>query len=265
MKDLLFDFLNMPLDSGDAVFDRFAGLPGAVCGQGEKPLQRYVYLPGTRKDRVVLVAHMDTVWDRSYKKNFTGEHEVLLEDGIFKSGTESCGIGADCRAGCAMLWQLKDCGHSIVLVDGEEFGKHGAKFLKKSNPKLFRELNRHCWMAELDWKGTDCCLFNQVDNTKKFKSYIEQDLGFIDSKTNGGCDLQILCRRICGVNLGVGYHKWHKPDETLVLAEWENTLKKLTDFLARPQKRYTSLFFPTYIRWAKICFNKVLRILKIKK
>ena len=119
-------------------------------------------------------------------------------------------------------------------------------------------------MIEFEWKGTDCSLFNQVDNTKKFKKYIEQDLGFTDSQAKGGCDLQILCRRICGVNLGVGYHKWHCAKETVVLSEWENTLQKVGAFLEKPQKRYPSLFFPPYIRFLKRCVSKGLRILKLK-
>lgn len=264
MKHLVEEFLNMPLDSGDAVLEKFAALPGAIVGKGKEPLQRYVCIPGTRNDRVVLVAHTDTVWDRNYNRPFSGEHPVIFENGIFRSGSADCGIGGDCRAGCTMLWALKDSGHTLLLVDGEEHGKYGAKHLKKSNPKLFRELNRHCYMIEFDWRGTDGCLFNQVDNTKTFKKYIEEDLGFPDSKKEGGCDLQVLCRRICGVNLGVGYHNCHTANETVVLSEWENTWKKVRAFLEKPQKRYSSLFFPPYIRLLKICINKGLRILKFK-
>lgn len=263
--DDILQFLNAPLDSGDEIFDRFASLPGAISGKGAQPLQRYVYLRGTRKDRIVLVAHIDTIWDRSYKQPFSEPREAVFEDGTFRSSNPACGIGADCRAGCAMLWHLRSCGHSILIVDGEEYGKHGAHYLRKSNRRLFRELNRHRYMAELDWKGTDCCLFNQVDNTGRFKKYIETALGFLDSKAKGGTDLQVLCRNVCGVNLGVGYHKWHSKDEILILSEWDNTLHKLRAFLERPQPRFRSLFFPKYIRLAKICVNKLLRILKIKK
>ena len=259
------EFLNTPLESGDAIFERFAALPDAVVGKGDEPLQRYVYLPGTRKDRIVLVAHIDTIWDRAYKLPFAGAHSVLFEDGVFRSGTEGCGIGADDRAGCAMLWEMRESGHSILIVDGEEKGKHGAVYLRTSNPKLFRELNRHAYMIELDWKGTECCLFNQVDNTKKFKKYIEKDFGFTDSKANGGTDLQVLCRHVCGVNIGVGYHGWHTVKETIAVSEWENTLEKLSEFLSKPQKRFKSRFFPPYVRYARIGVNKGLRMLKTKK
>lgn len=260
----LLSFLNTPLDSGDMIFEKFAVLPDAVVGVGDAPLKRYVYIPGTRKDRVVLVAHIDTIWDRSYKKPFTEDRGVVFDDGVFRSNNPDCGIGADCRAGCAMLWQFLGCGHSILVTDGEEYGKFGANHLKKSNPRLYSELNRHSYMIELDWKGTDCCLYNQVDNTSKFKKYIETELGFIDSKAKGGTDIGVLCRNICGVNLGIGYHGYHTAKEVLILSDWENTLHKLSTFLERPQPRFPSLFFPKYIRFAKKSVRKVLSILRIK-
>ena len=58
-EELLLEFLNTPLDSGDEIFDRFKALAGAIYSCGKEPLQRYVYIQGTRQDRVVLVAHMD--------------------------------------------------------------------------------------------------------------------------------------------------------------------------------------------------------------
>lgn len=258
--DTLLQILNTPLDCGDEIFDRFAALPGAVAGKGNKPLQRYVYIPGTRKDRVVLVAHIDTVWDKSYKQPFSEPRSVIFEDGIFKSGTPGCGIGADDRAGCAMLWELQSCRHSILIVDGEEHGKFGAKYLKASNKKLFRELNKHCYMIEFDWKGTNSCLFNQVDNTPKFKQYIENELGFIDSKASGGCDLQILCKSVCGVNLGVGYRFYHRPEEQLILSEWENTLNAVRAFLENPQRKFRTRIVPRYTRFVKRCIRKAGKI-----
>lgn len=256
----IFDFLNTSIESGDWIFDKFSKLPNAVTGKGEKPLQRYVYIPGARKDRIVLVAHVDTVWDREYSNTLYESGNVGFKNGAFYSLSSGCGIGADDRAGCAMLWELRDSGHSILLLDGEEHGKIGAKFLKESNKKLFRELNRHCFMAELDWKGTDCCLYNQVDNTEKFKRYIEKNIGFYDSKEKGGCDLQVLCKKICGVNLGVGYYGYHTDKEILILSEWENTLTKLIEFLRKPQVKFRSKYFARYVRFLKYCVKKIIKL-----
>ncbi len=263
--ETLSTFLNTPLDCGDEIFTRFSALPGAITGEGSKPLQRYVYIPGTRKDRVVLVAHMDTVWDQSYQKPFTEPRSVVFEDGVFQSDNPGCGIGADDRAGCAILWELQDCGHSILLTDGEEHGKHGANYLKSHNKKLFRELNRHRFMMEFDWKGTNSCLFNQVDNTKKFKAYIANVLGFHDSKAPGGTDLGVLCHRVCGVNLGIGYAGWHSNKEQLVLADWENTLEKVRTFLEKRQPKFRCRVLPRYIMFAKRCMGKLKRMIMLKK
>ncbi len=261
--ETLLEFLNTPLDSGDAVFDRFASLPGAVTGCGSEPLQRYVYIPGAREDRVVLVSHIDTIWDRAYGSAAAQEHPVVFENGAFRSGSPELGIGADDRAGCAMLWQLRSSGHSLLLLDGEEHGKRGARYLRSTNRRLFRELNRHCFMMELDWAGTNSCLFNQVDVTGKFRRFIEAQ-HFKDSHAKGGTDLQILCRHVCGVNIGVGYHNWHSPKEHLVLSEWENTLAALQKFLDAPQKKYRTkplIFSKNFI---KRVIKKFLHILRLK-
>ncbi len=258
----LLSFLRTPLDSGDEIFARFAALPGAIVGKGDGPLARFVYIPGTRKDRVVLIAHADTVWDKSYKRPYTGTRDVIFESGVFISANPDCGIGADDRAGCAMLWELRECGHSLLLTDGEEHGMFGAKYLKTAHKPLFRELSRHRFMIELDWAGTNRCLYKQVDNTKRFKKYISENLGFREEK-GGGTDLRELCKRICGVNVGVGYRDFHKNSEALVLADWENTLDKLTAFLERKQKRFPIATLPPCIRLAKRCVKKILTALHI--
>ena len=138
---LLTEFLNIPISCADGVFEKFETLPGAVCAKGDAPLERFVYIPGTRQDRVLLVAHADTVWDVAYGN--PQQSSLVIEDGVFHSGNSQCGIGADDRAGCAMVWALKDSGHSLLIVDGEEKGKKGAKFLRDKHPKLYKELNRH--------------------------------------------------------------------------------------------------------------------------
>ncbi len=263
--ELLLQFLNTPLENSDEIFKRFAALPNAQYYCGNKSLERYVYIPGTRKDRVVLVAHADTIWDKSYVSFSPANHKVIFENGVFKGSHPKYIIGADDRAGCAMLWKFLESGHSILITDGEEKGKIGACYLKKSNPSLFKELNRHQYMIEFDWAGTNDCLYNQVNNTKQFKKYIEGKLGFVDSKSKGGTDLGVLCRNICGVNLGIGYHSQHSANEALVLEEWENTLEKVSDFLTHPQPKWRSNFFARYITTFKRIVSKLLRILKIKK
>ena len=259
-QQLLEEFLSYPLNTSDAIFTRFEELPGAIAGKGKNPLERYVCIPGTRKNKLVLVAHTDTVWDDAYGK--PAQTSVCFDNGIFKGTNPDCGLGADDRAGCAMLWALRDSGHTILLVNGEEKGKHGAKFLRQSNPKLFRFLNRHQFMIELDWRGTELCLFNQVDYTKRFYQYITNVLKFQDDQKPGGCDLQILCRRVCGVNIGVGYHAWHRANEYLSLAEWENTLCCLQQFLQQSHPKFRLSLVKKPLRFLVRVRNKICRIIK---
>lgn len=259
-QQLLNEFLSYPLNTTDDIFARFENIPGAITGKGETALERYVCIPGTRKNKLVLVAHADTVWDDAYGK--PAQTTVLYEDGLFKGSNPECGIGADDRAGCAMLWALRDCGHTILLVSGEEKGKRGAKFLRQSNPKLFRFLNQHQFMIELDTFGSNRCKFYQVDNTSRFQKYITKQLEFHDDEYSGGSDLQILCRRICGTNISVGYYCHHLPQEYLSLAEWENTLSRLQQFLQLSHPKFPlsvvkkPLWFLTRVK------NKIFRIIK---
>lgn len=259
-RQILAEFLSYPLHTADDIFARFESIPGAIAGKGDNALERYVCIPGNRENKLVLVAHTDTVWDDAYGR--PAQTTVHFEDGIFKGTNPDCGIGADDRAGCAMLWALRDCGHTILLVNGEEKGKHGAKFLRQSNPKLFRFLNRHQFMIELDWRGTGLCLFNQVDYTDRFHKYITNTLEFQDDKKPGGCDLQILCRQICGVNIGVGYHSWHRHEEYLNLEEWENTLSRLQRFLQLSHPKFPLSVVRKPLRFLVRVRNKICRIIK---
>lgn len=232
-RSLLRQFLSTSIQDGSKLLGLFASLPGAVVGSGERPLERFVYVPGSRKDRIVLVAHCDTVWDRVYG----GDTETSLgeDESYFYSTNPSCGIGADDRAGCAMVWALRNSGHSLLIVDGEEHGKWGAKFLREHHGSLFRELNRHRYMLELDWQGAKGCLFHQVDNTAQFRNFVTNEMGFREDQVKGGCDLQFLCRRICGANLSVGYYRYHKPNEVLLISDWEQNYHALEAFLQKPQ------------------------------
>ena len=144
--DVLKEFLQYPLTSGEKIFEKFEQIPGAVHRKGDG-LEKFLYIPGKRKNKVVLAAHVDTYWDNHYpcfnKENDSKSKEkeiypVIKEENtekglLFKSGLADYGIGADDRAGCAILWLLKDSGHSLLLLNGEEHGQIGATWLKEEN------------------------------------------------------------------------------------------------------------------------------------
>lgn len=202
------------------VFERFSGLRPHVLHDGIWPDTRILYIPGPRPDRVLLLAHVDTVWD---------EHPaypapVRLVEGVFSSAQGALGIGADDRAGCAMLWELADLGHSILLTSGEERGCLASQWIARERPDLFDELNAHRFMVQFDRQG--CGQFKCYDvGTDAFRAFVQAKTGFEEPDRLRGTDITVLARRICGVNLSVGYHHEHTPQEILVVAEWERTLR----------------------------------------
>lgn len=260
IKYLVSKFLNVSTVDSKTVFEFFNTIHTSVYKSGNKDFQQFIFVPGDRQDRVLLVAHADTVWDAKYGNG--SDSKLIFENGIYSSGNPNCGIGADDRAGCAMLWALKDSGHSLLILDGEEHGKIGAKYLKKQFPELFKEINRHQFMIEFDWRGTGGCLYNQVDYSNKFLRYITDNLGFVKENKKGGCDLQVLCRDICGVNVGVGYYNQHKSNEILVLEDWMNTYNAVSAFLEQPQPRFPISKIRRILSVLKKIKNKIIKFLK---
>lgn len=202
----LKEFLSYPLGSTDAIFKKFGSLPGAVTKGNAQ--SRFVYVPGFRPDAAVLVAHADTVWadgtcyERSYAKT---------------------GNGADDRSGCAILWLLRDSGHSLLITDGEESGCLGANYLKGCKD-IYDELNAHTFMVEFDRRGSKDFKCYEV-GTKQFRKYVADMMpGYSEPDRNSCTDICAICRDICGVNLSVGYYNEHTPSEKVIEEEWHSTL-----------------------------------------
>lgn len=219
---VLRDFLSLP-HRAEAVLDRFASLPHAV---GEKHLEKegFVYIPGTRENGVLLVAHADTV----------GEEDLAVElaedEGIIRNRRGI--LGADDRAGCAMLWLLRNTGHGLLVTDGEEYGSVGSRFLKKAFPDRFDEINsRYRFMIQIDRCGSADFKCYQV-GTPEFRRYILEKTHFSEPDRMRSTDIVHLCRDICGVNLSCGYYREHTAAEYLVKAEWRNTLELLRNWLS---------------------------------
>ena len=219
---VLREFLALPHRPA-AVLEKFAALPGAVVGTG-RAMEGFVYLPATRKDPVLLVAHADTVADESV--------EVVLEEkrGVIRN---KCGIlGADDRAGCAMLWLLRNTGHGLLVTDGEEYGGVGAEFLCSALPDIYEKINRdHQFMIEIDRRGGKDFKCYDV-GTRDFRTYVAQKTGFSEPDRSKFTDIVYLCRDICGVNLSCGYYEEHTDTEHIVKTEWHRTLTLLRRWLA---------------------------------
>ena len=234
--DTLKRFCSFPLKTSVEVLKAFADLPGAIS-HFDSGKHNFVYVPGTRQDRVLLVAHADTVWDEEYTQG--SFDQVLIEkSGSLYGKNMACGIGADDRSGCAILWLLRNSGHSLLITDGEEIGSVASKHIISNYPSLFLELNEHCYMVQFDRRNfCDYKVYN-LPVSQDFIEFIEKSTGYCDAGKKASTDIVKLCRDICGVNLSVGYYNEHTPNESIVIDEWLNTLEIAEKMLSGPQRQY---------------------------
>lgn len=208
----LMEWMSMPTQE---VLNKFANLPCASkVGQA---LQQFVYIPGSRKNKVLLVAHSDTVFDRRKKKI-----KPKYRDGTYSSTVKQIGIGADDRAGIAILWKLRKSGHSLLIPNGEECGCVGTRFLMQSK-NWAKEINSHQFAIEFDRRGSSDLVFYQV-GSPDFLKWLEPHYPGYHKAFGSFTDICELCRDMCGLNISVGYYDQHFAVETLVKAEWQRTL-----------------------------------------
>ncbi len=239
--EVLRSFLEIPLGSADGVFDRFLEIPQAIyCGQG---LERFLYVRGSRSNKVLLVAHADTYWDHEYGHDPGPTHEIRIENGEIRAVNDEFGLGADDRAGCAMLWLLKDLGHSLLVTNGEEKGQSGSSWLMDHNKDIAHEINRdHQFVIQLDRRnGQDFKCYDV--GTDEFRAYVAEKTGYTEPDRRATTDIVTLCSEIAGVNLSIGYHNEHRNLEYLNIAEWEHTVNVVREWLSEPNlKRFTLPF-----------------------
>ena len=251
IREELARFLDFRPEISVPVLSLFAELDGAVfVFDGGK--HNFVYVPGTRQDRVALVAHADTVWDSFYLRELPPytdpamaealprmEHRPVFTDGRFRQGGwTGWGLGADDRAGCAMLWLLRNSGHSLLVTDGEEHGQIGSHYLTDYYPEISEELNGHCYILQLDRKGRGDYKTYSLPVSPAFRRFIHERTGYSDAGKLARTDIVALCTEVCGVNLSIGYHMEHSPDEYLDLGEWTHTYELVRRMLEGPQTRF---------------------------
>ncbi|MGE5406699.1 MAG: hypothetical protein ACM3NR_03215 [Methanosarcina sp.] len=228
--NVLNEFLNYPLASANPILDRFSELKGSIRrGEGA---EQFVYIGGKRENRVLLVAHADTVWDLN-DNTIQSDHDIIYNNGIFSSDTPGVGIGADDRAGCAILWLLKDLGHSFLITNGEEQGRLGSKWLMDYNDDIAEEINfSHRFAVQFDRRNKNDYKCYNV-GTPEFRKYLNRVTGYREPDTSSYTDIVTVCRRITGVNLSIGYYHEHSEEERLVVREWLNTLEMSRRWLGK--------------------------------
>lgn len=237
-KEILEFFLKLPIDSSKEVLEVFSKLEKAEYYSGYNS-QSFVYVPGERDDRVLLIAHADTAWDKEATGEVVENPNLISENGIYHGDSKEYGIGADDRAGCALLYLLKDSGHSLLVTDGEERGMLASKYICMLFPDLYEELNCHNYMIQFDLKGKrqyDCY---DIPVSDEFICYIEQWTKFSPRKgKRGQTDICVLANEVCGVNISIGYENPHCSHEFLSYKSWLHTLNVVENMIAGQQPAY---------------------------
>lgn len=244
-KEVLLDFLKYTLNSADEIFSKFATIPSAKIFEGNAPGERFLFVQGTRSDAATLVAHADTVF------TMIGSHEIIEDGDFFRSGNQNCGIGADDRAGCAMIWLLKDLGHHLLICDYEEsthsdaFGNGtGSKYLMRQHKDIAQIINNSSFVFEFDRRlafGTrkEHYTSYKLPVTEEFRNFIFNNTGFVDDDNSGYTDILELCQDICGANICVGYTHAHTVNEKISISAFQNTYELMRTLLSKKLKRFT--------------------------
>lgn len=218
-KELLTTFFRIfPSD----VYSVFADAAGIKYDDTEEEMPPYFFIPGTRdpKERVLLVAHVDTAHNKPPKKvHWRGNFAMADFEGL----------GADDRAGCAMLYELVSSGHSILLTDGEEAGCIGAQIATEEIPDL---LSEHAFAVEIDRAG-DMEFVEYGLATKEFMEFLRNALPGWREPQGSFTDISAICpsANIGGVNLAAGYMFEHSSRELLSLDAWLRTREALHKLL----------------------------------
>ena len=223
--DVLREFLELP-HNALAVNDKFSRMTGAVCSMDEWGIG-YVYIPSTRPSPVLMVAHADVVGDEECPVRLWEDENIIRNPGHI--------LGADDRAGCAIIWALRYLGHGILITSVEEIGCLGAIDIMEKHPEVCEEIqSRYQFMVEFDRKGYDEYKCYNV-GTESFRRYIEETTGFHEPDRRSRSDIAILARDICGVNLSCGYMRQHTCHEYIVKEDWLNTLRIAEKWLSAPE------------------------------
>mgnify|MGYP001569841616 FL=1 len=191
----------------------------------------FVYLPGKRaaSNRVLIVAHADTVWndDKPRQVDWLGH---ICKSNWFSND----GIGADDRVGCAAAWLVATQGeHSVLITTGEEIGGIGAHAALAEIAPLLKE---HAFMLQVDRAGDEELVFYPGGHCKEWAKWLsDNDFAGFSQGWGSFTDITILSNglKLCAANLAAGYINEHTKSETFFLDAWMRTYDRLERLLAR--------------------------------
>jgi hypothetical protein len=193
--------------------------------------KNFMYLPSDREDSILLCAHADTVWTN---RSGPTQNPVVVSNNVISTGTPKIGIGADDRAGMALIDLFQDFGHAVLITDGEERGMIGA--IEASN-QIGDELNSHNFMIQFDRMGSNDFKCYNV-GTDEFRRYIADRTKYVEPNRSSFTDICSIAKSICGVNFSVGYYNEHSEHEMVNINEWYSTYSRIHRFLCDSHPKF---------------------------
>jgi len=187
----------------------------------------FVYAKG--KIPILIVAHLDTIYEISPKNVSYDEKKQLISARGGLGGDDRCGVFAILK----ILEELSPC---VLFTEQEEVGGLGAK---KVVEKL--KIPKVKYIIELDRHGNNDCVFYDCGNLD-FIKYIES-FGF---ETTYGIfsDISILgpAWNIAAVNLSSGYYDEHTFCEHINVNELFTNIERVKEMI----KQYKNIDFFDY-------------------
>lgn len=226
-----FSTVDWLMMSTEEVLERFASLPGAERYGTPGEEEQFIYIPGTRKDKVLLVAHSDTVHSKATKIAY-------YKDQYFSAIPDN-GIGADDRAGCNILWKLRNLGHSLLIPNAEEKGCKGSRYLMRGKgwPELIAS---HNFVLQFDRRNSSDLVSYSV-GSHEFSTFLEKEMKGYKRTQGSYTDICVLCddskhendKAPCAVNISIGYYNEHTSTESLNIRQWNRTLSRVYELLSK--------------------------------
>lgn len=229
--DLLLQFLSM---TKDEVFDWFKENCPERNFISHDEFPRFLYFEGHKANKCLMVAHSDHVWGSNYRTEplvlgniiYSQDMRDGYEEGMsvsFLRESNKPGIGADDRAGCWLISQLMEMGHSFLITEAEELAI--GPILLSQLDFIQRIVHHHSFALEFDRGGNSDLIFYNGEN-EGFKKFINRFFPTYEPEKGSFSDILPICRnRIPSVNVSVGYHRAHSYAEHIVISDLERCLE----------------------------------------
>jgi hypothetical protein len=220
------------------VLNRFASLHNAVRLSTPSASHDAVFVPGDRPSasgRILFIAHTDTVFDEA-DPFYVDRYGHTFFSGFYEGDKPEAserfrGLGADDRAGCAILWLIRNSGHSLLLVSDEEVGCLGSGDCSELHVNTLKD---HSFCMQFDRRGSHDLVYYDGAN-KAFDAYLRRHFFEYSEASGSFSDVGVVSPALdlAGVNISTGYRNEHHLSETLDLLDFYRTYTYLTKLLTQ--------------------------------